>query len=749
MPSGPHTKNANVLAASRTSATSSPRRAPRLELLLAGVDQQRDVVQQRPIGLAPSPGSSAMHLSPTLQPRRLGAKPSVAEPLARCGRVGDAQHDVVDVVVEVGVGHLDQAQAEALGCVEGGEPVAACARSRGPPGSAPSAASRSRTRSTTRTSAPGSRGPSAANSVSLPRRASAPTSVKSSVRSISCMPRCVASEVRERVAVGDPERDMVEGDGVHRRGTLPTRRPQSRGLQDIVHPRAVPLQSPAACRSDRHGPPRTARSASTMLALVPASAVAASRACSGPCATTRRTGSWTGRSRTTAMTTRGTACGARAPAPGAPAVARPCAREVVGHHALREALPRNYSLHSEGRALDWHLDARNQRTAAPGPLIRCCWRRTAPATARARTAHGRAGDHLGLPRVVVGRRRPCATRPATRSAASRRRHVNATIAHRDHIHIGLNRMGAARLTSFWRTRCHEAENERGARGRPRARRATTVNRRRTRSARLRRPPPAETGALDGDPAQHRVEHRDRLRSTVPARPAPSAPRPRAGARSRAHPSRASPRAPTAARPGARAPRRETSRRPGRAGRGRSQVATSTSRAARGRARQRLLEAEAAGSVATEHPGCRAPAPAPAPVARPSRSPRHVSAARASHAATAASSAHEMLASSSPNAIAAASATARGSKRPGRSRRRPVARACTCSGSSPWARRADRGGRPSTCTALANTAQPAGPPRSRRAPRSRPPAAAGYAGDRVVAVQVDVEPGQHEDHERAR
>ena len=48
------------------------------------------------------------------------------------------------------------------------------------------------------TSAPGSRGPSAANSVSLPRRASAPTSVKSSVRSITCMPRCSQSEVGER-----------------------------------------------------------------------------------------------------------------------------------------------------------------------------------------------------------------------------------------------------------------------------------------------------------------------------------------------------------------------------------------------------------------------------------------------------------------------------------------------------------------------------------------------------------------------
>ena len=33
-----------------------------------------------------------------------------------------------------------------------------------------------------------------------------------------------------------------------------------------------------------------------------------------------------------------------------------------------------------------------------------------------------------------------------------RRHVNATVVHRDHVHIGLDRMGAAKLTSFWRAR---------------------------------------------------------------------------------------------------------------------------------------------------------------------------------------------------------------------------------------------------------------------------------------------------------
>src|SRR5712691_1466720 len=57
-------------------------------------------------------------------------------------------------------------------------------------GSTESAASRLETRSATCLSAPCSRGPSAPKSVSFPRRASEPTSVNRSVRSITCIPRC-------------------------------------------------------------------------------------------------------------------------------------------------------------------------------------------------------------------------------------------------------------------------------------------------------------------------------------------------------------------------------------------------------------------------------------------------------------------------------------------------------------------------------------------------------------------------------
>ena len=36
-----------------------------------------------------------------------------------------------------------------------------------------------------------------------------------------------------------------------------------------------------------------------------------------------------------------------------------------------------------------------------------------------------------------------------RQASTRRKHVDPTVAHRNHIHIGLNNAGATRRTSFW------------------------------------------------------------------------------------------------------------------------------------------------------------------------------------------------------------------------------------------------------------------------------------------------------------
>ena len=115
---------------------------------------------------------------------------------------------------------------------------------------------------------------------------------------------------------------------------------------------------------------------------------------------------------------------------------------------------RHYSLHAEGRALDWHLDAHNARDRA---------------TARRMIRVLLAPDRLGNPQALARRMGiqeiiwNCTTWWAGSTilakyhgcygrSGKRRRHVDDTTAHRDHVHIGLNRRGAARRTTFWAAR---------------------------------------------------------------------------------------------------------------------------------------------------------------------------------------------------------------------------------------------------------------------------------------------------------
>ena len=109
------------------------------------------------------------------------------------------------------------------------------------------------------------------------------------------------------------------------------------------------------------------------------------------------------------------------------------------------------SLHAEGRAVDWHLDV------------------DVPADRREATrliALFLAPDKLGQPQALARRMgveeiiwdcgywgagmeqfrdySPCLSK-----RGKVRRHVNKTVAHRDHLHIGLTKAGAAKKTSFW------------------------------------------------------------------------------------------------------------------------------------------------------------------------------------------------------------------------------------------------------------------------------------------------------------
>lgn len=114
---------------------------------------------------------------------------------------------------------------------------------------------------------------------------------------------------------------------------------------------------------------------------------------------------------------------------------------------------RSFSLHAEGRAIDWHLDAGSSRD-----------RRAARRLIELLLALDRLGNphalarRMGVQEIIwncrswwsgaehTGRYSPCFDRRGRPVA------TDDTTAHRDHVHIGLNRRGAAMRTSFWRLR---------------------------------------------------------------------------------------------------------------------------------------------------------------------------------------------------------------------------------------------------------------------------------------------------------
>jgi hypothetical protein len=112
---------------------------------------------------------------------------------------------------------------------------------------------------------------------------------------------------------------------------------------------------------------------------------------------------------------------------------------------------RHYSLHAEGRALDWHLDVHDRRDRAEA------WRLIGMLLAPDRLGNPQAlARRMGLQEIIwdceawwAGSPVLVDYDPCSDKHGKRRRHANETIAHRDHVHIGLNREGAAMHTSFW------------------------------------------------------------------------------------------------------------------------------------------------------------------------------------------------------------------------------------------------------------------------------------------------------------
>lgn len=112
----------------------------------------------------------------------------------------------------------------------------------------------------------------------------------------------------------------------------------------------------------------------------------------------------------------------------------------------------NYSLHSEGRALDWQLDVHNAGD-----------RRGALRLIKLLMAPDKAGNPHALARRmgVQGVIWDCQSwwsgmqsfdnySVCYNKRGKRKKRVGDTLAHRDHIHFELNRRGAAAKTSFWR-----------------------------------------------------------------------------------------------------------------------------------------------------------------------------------------------------------------------------------------------------------------------------------------------------------
>jgi hypothetical protein len=113
----------------------------------------------------------------------------------------------------------------------------------------------------------------------------------------------------------------------------------------------------------------------------------------------------------------------------------------------------NFSLHSEGRAIDWHLDAGTAKDR------RAAHRLIDTLLATDRRGNDRAlARRMGIQGLIFDCRAWWAGMDGLgdysycyKRNGDLRHHLDRTQAHRDHVHIELNRDGARKRTSFWRS----------------------------------------------------------------------------------------------------------------------------------------------------------------------------------------------------------------------------------------------------------------------------------------------------------
>jgi hypothetical protein len=110
------------------------------------------------------------------------------------------------------------------------------------------------------------------------------------------------------------------------------------------------------------------------------------------------------------------------------------------------------SLHAENRAIDWHLDAAvpADRNAARG-LIDLLLASDSVGNEQA------LARRMGVEELIwdceywaAGMLEFQPYRPCYGKRGNPRKRANVTVAHRDHVHIGMTKAGAAGRTSFWR-----------------------------------------------------------------------------------------------------------------------------------------------------------------------------------------------------------------------------------------------------------------------------------------------------------
>src|SRR4051812_27686617 len=113
--------------------------------------------------------------------------------------------------------------------------------------------------------------------------------------------------------------------------------------------------------------------------------------------------------------------------------------EKLGRH--------NYSLHSEGRAIDWHLDAHDPAQRAEA--MRLIDLLLAPDKLGNPFALAR---RMGVQGLIFNCRAWWGGSALVRYSACDGKKVDDTTAHRNHVHIELNWAGARMQTSFWKSR---------------------------------------------------------------------------------------------------------------------------------------------------------------------------------------------------------------------------------------------------------------------------------------------------------